>query len=509
MVITQSKTPSEQQKIGYFIKNLREERGFTQETFAEALATSQSAVARMEAGKQNFTLENLAKISEVLERNILGITRSIDFRITGGRPLHGSVRTNYSKNGAINMIAASLLNHGKTILHGIPKIEEVYRYIEILQGFGIEVKWTNDDTIEINPPAQLNFNNPNNEVIRQTRSFTFVGGLLHFSNSFFYPHSGGCKMGERTIAAHKYSLEKLGVKIITKDTGYSISYKKLKPATIPLYESSDTGAINALVAASGIPGVTTIKFAPPNYQVQDVCFLLEKMGIEIEGIGTTTLIVHGKPQVNETVEHYNSEDPIESMFFITAGIMTDSKLTITHCPINFIELELEKLTHMRLKFKVSKKYLSNNGRTELVDITIFPSKLVALHDKLHTQPFPGLQNDNLPFFVPIATKARGTTLIHDWTWENRAIYFTELNNLGASIRLVDPHRIFVEGPTKLRSAQIVSPPALRPTAAIFLAMLGAEGTSTLRNVYSMKRGYADIAERLNALGAHITVLTGV
>jgi UDP-N-acetylglucosamine 1-carboxyvinyltransferase len=116
--------------------------------------------------------------------------------------------------------------------------------------------------------------------------------------------------------------------------------------------------------------------------------------------------------------------------------------------------------------------------------------------------------DNLPFFVPIANMAEGTTLIHDWVYENRAIYFTELNRLGADIKLLDPHRALVTGPQKLRAAQIVSPPALRPTAIILIAMLGAEGTSMLRNVYSIKRGYADVAERLNSIGANIQVIKG-
>jgi UDP-N-acetylglucosamine 1-carboxyvinyltransferase len=175
----------------------------------------------------------------------------------------------------------------------------------------------------------------------------------------------------------------------------------------------------------------------------------------------------------------------------------------------FLTLELEKLKRMGLKYKLSKKYFAKNGRTELVDITVSPSKLIAPPDKIHTQPFPGINNDNLPFFVPIACMTEGQTLIHDWTWENRAIYFTELNRLGADIKLLDPHRALVTGVHRLRGAQIVSPPALRPTAIILIAMLAAEGTSMLHNVYSIKRGYADIAERLNSIGAKITVLRGV
>jgi UDP-N-acetylglucosamine 1-carboxyvinyltransferase len=197
------------------------------------------------------------------------------------------------------------------------------------------------------------------------------------------------------------------------------------------------------------------------------------------------------------------------MFFLAAAIVTKSKLTVARCPIDFLELELEKLKRMGQVYKLSKIYLAKNSKTKLVDITTIPSELTAPHDKIHALPFPGINMDNLPFFVPIACLATGQTLIHDWVYENRAIYFTELNRLGADIKLLDPHRALVNGNKKLKGAQIVSPPALRPTAIILIAMLAAEGTSVLRNVYSIKRGYADIAERLNSIGAKITVLRGV
>lgn len=509
LVMAKSSAANDQAKIGNFIKDLREERGITQSELAEALATSQSAVARMEKGEQNLTLAQLAKVGDLLGRRIISLSKSIDFEVTGGRPLSGTVRTNYSKNGAVNMLCAALVNRGKTVLHGIPRIEEVNRYVEILESLGVSVRWSGNDTLEIVPPKALSFDKMDLEAARRTRSFTFVGALIHWSKSFAFPHSGGCKMGERTIAAHKFGLAKFGVRVKTNAHAYEITREKLKPADFVLYESSDTGAIAMIIAAAGTPGKTTIRFAPPNYQVQDVCFLMEKMGVKIEGIGTTTLVIHGREAIDESVEHWNSEDPIESMFFLAAGIVTRSTLTVARVPIEFIELELEKLRHMGVKMALSKPYLSNNGRTKLVDVTVKPSRLTAPNDKLHAQPFPGIQNDNLPFFVPIATQAKGTTLIHDWTWENRAIYFTELNKLGANVRLVDPHRAFIEGPTKLRAAQIVCPPALRPSAVILIAMLAAEGTSVLHNVYSITRGYEEIAERLNALGAKVRVIKGM
>ncbi|MEK7136085.1 MAG: UDP-N-acetylglucosamine 1-carboxyvinyltransferase, partial [Patescibacteria group bacterium] len=254
---------------------------------------------------------------------------------------------------------------------------------------------------------------------------------------------------------------------------------------------------------------TTIRFAPPNYQVQELCFFLQSAGVKIEGIGTTNLVVEGLNKLDIPLEYYNSEDPIESMMFIAIAATTGSKLNIKRCPIDFLAVELLKLEKMGLKFKTSKRYKSYNGRTDLVDIDVFPSSLKAPADKIHALPYPGINSDNLPFFVPIATQATGTTLIHDWMWENRAVYFTELNRLGAQVTLADPHRVFVTGKTPLKVAQVVCPPALRPAMIIFIAMLAAPGTSILRNIYSINRGYEEIASRLNAIGADIKVIGGL
>ena len=495
--------------LGEFIKNLREERGWTQNELAEEMQTSQSAIARMENGEQNLTTEHLNEISKIFGRKIINPSNSIDFQIEGGRELSGKIKTNPSKNGAMGLLCAALLNDGKTILHNIPQIEEVKRLLEVYESVGIKVKWLGKNSLEILPPKVYAMEKMEKEAAGKIRSaLMMIGALVHKISKFNLPHAGGCKMGNRTIAAHRYALEELGVKIKTKEECYEIVGVKSnkKNHEIILYESSDTAAENALICAALFEGETTIRFAPPNYQVQDVCFFLENCGVKIEGIGTTTLTVHGVEKIDKEIEHYNSEDPIESMMFISAAITTNSNITITHCPIRFLELELYKLQKMGLKFHKSKIYFSQNSRTELVDLEIKKSKLVAPQDKLHAQPYPGINVDNLPFFVPICAVAQGRTLINDWMWENRAIYFTELNRLGGNIVLLDPHRVFVYGPTKFKSAQIVCPPALRPAVIILIAMLGASGTSVLRNIYSISRGYEDIANRLNSIGAKIKVV---
>lgn len=499
-----------QQKIGYFIKSLREERELTQEDLAKELGTTQSVVARMETGKQNFSTKELLKISKILNRKVLTISESIDFQIRGGKKLSGSIATNFSKNGSVALLAASLLNKNKTTLHGISRIEEVYRLIEIMESIGVTVRWTDKNTVDITPPEKFTLSSLDKISAAKIRSsLMLIGALVHHESTIKLPHAGGCKMGNRTIAAHRFGLEKLGVHIHTEHDHYVVNVRKLKPADIVLYEAGDTATNNLLLAAALIHGKTTLRFASANYMVQEVCFFLEKMGVHIDGIGTATLTVHGITQFDAPIEYHNSEDPIESMMFIAAAATTGSELTITRAPIDFLSVELLKLEKMGLKFSLSKKYLSYNGRTQLIDITVRPSTFKALADKIHAQPYPGINSDNLPFFVPIATRARGTTLIHDWMWEDRAVYFTELNRLGAHVALADPHRVFVTGETQLKAGQVVCPPALRPATIILIAMLAAEGTSILRNVYSINRGYEEIATRLNSIGADIKVLGGI
>jgi UDP-N-acetylglucosamine 1-carboxyvinyltransferase len=505
-----------QQKIGYLIKSLRRRRGLTQKEFADLLKTSQSAVARMEKGDQNFTTKELSKISEVLNHSIISVSDSIDFEIHGGKKLKGSISVNTSKNGALFIMFGALLNKGKTILRDVPKIEDINRVLELFENIGVNVRWIDEHDLEIIPPKKFKIERLLHESAGRIRSgLMLMGSLIHFEREFKLSQAGGCKMGLRTIAAHSYGLEELGIQTKVEKDGYRVfvpKNKKVHGAKVVMYEMSDTATANVLFAAARIPEETIIKFASSNYQVQDVCFFLQNLGVRIEGVGTSTLKVKGISEINTDIEHYVSEDPTEAMMFLAAGIVTSSEITIQRTPIDFLELELLKLKKMGLKYEVGKGYKSKNGRTNLADVKIKPSKLKALDDKIHAQPYPGINTDNLPFFASIAAFADGITLIHDWMWENRAIYFTELNRLGVSTELMDSHRIKIFGNSdgsKYSPAQIVCPPALRPATIILIAMLGIEGKSILRNVYSIRRGYEEITKRLNSLGADIRVIKGV
>ena len=507
---THQKTPSAPdltRHLATLIHALRTERGITQKAFAHQLGTTQSAVARIEAGEQNISTEMLSRISDVFNRDIVNISSgALNIRIEGGKKLSGIVETKTSKNAAVALLAASLLNKSTTTLRNVPRIEEVNRLSEVLESIGVHLKRIGNDLV-ITPPKQLRLSKLNGQAGSKTRSILlFLGPLIHLRRSFTLPQSSGCKLGTRTIRPHLYALEELGVSIETKHDHYRVEADRLTPATICLYEAGDTVTENALMAAALIPGTTVIKYASANYQVQDLCHFLKRLGVEIDGVGTSTLTVHGVHTINTPVEYELTEDPIESMFFLATAAVTRSAITITRCPIDFLELELLTLQKMGFRYTCSPRYTARNGVTQLVDITTRPSRLTALDDKIAPRPYPGLNIDNLPFFAVIATQADGQTLIHDWVFENRAIYYKELDKLGADTILADPHRLYINGPTALKPQEVISPPALRPAAIILIGMLAAKGTSTLRNIYSINRGYEDLIERLNGLGADITFI---
>lgn len=501
-----------QQKIGELIGRIRNQRGLTQKELADKLGTSQSAINRIEAGKQNVTLEMLARISDVLNKELISLgSNSLNFRVEGGRKLRGAIDTKVSKNAAVGLLCAALLNKGTTTLKKAPRIEEVFRLIEVLQSIGVKVTWLEDGGLEIKPPKTLKLADMDVKAARKTRSvIMYLGALMHRYKEFKLPYAGGCKLGKRTVAPHLYALEEFGVEVITKNNYYQATVKKKPAKDVTLYEMGDTVSENILMAAALTDGVTILRNISSNYMVQEMCFFLETCGVKIDGIGTNLLTVHGMKELDKDIVYAPSEDPIEAFSFIAAAITTNSHITVRRCPIDFLRVEMLRLEKMGCKFRISKPYLAENKRTQLVDINTLESEnLTAPEDKVHALTHPGINMDNLPFFAPIVARAKGTTLIHDWSYEDRALYLTELRKLGVDVRLADPHRVYITGPSKFEPADINCPPALRPAVIVLITMLAAPGTSILRNIYSITRGYEDFAERLNSLGAHITVLRDI
>ena len=511
MTVTELSPDTAMHRIGALVRDARRHRGLTQQQLAERLGTSQSAVARIEQGGQNLTLELLGRLSAALESELIrvGPAGPTHLRVTGGRLLSGSVEVKSSKNAAVALLCAALLNRGRTTLRNVARIVEVERILDVLRSIGVSATWDeNGHDLTLVVPEQLDLAGIDADAARRTRSIImFLGPLLHRAPEFELPYAGGCDLGTRTVQPHMIALRPFGLEIEARAGEYhgTVTPTGATSRTIVLTERGDTVTENALLAAARAEGITTIRNASSNYMVQDLVLYLQLLGVQIEGLGTTTLTVHGQPVLDADVDYTISEDPVEAMSLLTAGIVTCSELTVRRAPVEFLEIELAVLAEMGLRYELSPEYLADNGHTRLADITIHPSQLRAPIDKIHPMPFPGLNIDNLPFFAVIAAQAEGATMIHDWVYDNRAIHLSDLTRLGADVRLLDPHRVLVDGPTHWSSAEVVCPPALRPAVCILLAMLAAKGTSVLRNVDIIARGYEHLYERLVEIGAAIEV----
>ena len=421
--------------------------------------------------------------------------------------MRGTIVNQSAKNSAVAILCAAVMIRGKVSLVDLPEIEEVDRIIELLQSIGLKIVKKEKGKIELDASEELQMEMIDRHASEVTRSSVLLwGALAARSKGYRLYKSGGCRLGNRTVRPHWYALEKFGVKIESKADFYEVKNSALRSADIVMYESGDTTTENAVMAAVLSPGVSTIKMASANYMVQDLCYFLNEAGAKIEGIGTTTLTITGVKTLKPVKDYPIMPDPIVAMTFLSAAITTGSRLTVKNCPLEFLELELCKLEVLGQKFKIKDKRKSENGQFVIVDIEVTPSPLTALPDKIYGRPFPGLNIDNLPLFVPILTQAEGRTLVHDWAYENRAVYYLELQKLGADITLLDPHRVWVEGPIKFKANEVIAPVALRPAVNILICMLAASGKSILRNISAIDRGYEDLYATLNKAGADIKLI---
>jgi UDP-N-acetylglucosamine 1-carboxyvinyltransferase len=427
-----------------------------------------------------------------------------NFRVEGGYNLSGSIKTSAGKNSPIAILFASLLVRGVVTLRNISHVAEIDRVLEMLESVGVVVRWVDSTTLRLDTTPDIDMDNIDRVACRATRvALLFLGALATRKEIYKIYKSGGCELGERTVRPHLYALNKFGIQVTSVDGYYDVYNDDVKANDIVMYEAGDTATENAILAATLAPGKSTIKFASANYMVQDMCHFLCTAGAQISGIGTSTITVSGVTELHSDVSYDIMPDPVDAMAWVSLGITTGSTLTVEHCPIDFIELELEHLKIMGQSLDISEKYKSASGHFDLVDIGIRPSALTALPDKLHPLPYPGINIDSIPLFVPILAKAEGASLVHDWVYENRAIYYLELQKLGVKMILLDPHRVIIEGPSNLVAGEITCPPAIRPGMAILITMLAAKGTSLLSQVYPIDRAYDNLLERLQSVGAHI------
>lgn len=430
------------------------------------------------------------------------------FIIEGGRPLKGQVSIQGSKNAALPILAAALLTPEKCVIERVPRIEDVFRMIELIKSLGVRVFWENETTVSI-CAAHLSPDTLDQELVGRFRaSVLVVGPLLGRCGKLQFVEPGGCQIGARSLQTHLRGLAALGVKVkngaVRLGTGerrvtvssYHFDAAAVRPADVVLDEFSVTATENILLAAAAVAGATTIQLAAAEPHVQDLCRALTMMGASVWGIGTHTLRITGA----KTLKGFKvrlSPDMLDMGTFLVAAAATHGHILLKGVVREHCVSVCQKAEMMGIRLK----FLSSGGPSEEHDLMVdAPRPLKAV--RIQTMPFPGFPTDLQALFGLLATQARGTSLIHDTLYEGRLKYLDELAKMGAQTFVADPHRAIVAGPTTLVGREIQTFD-IRAGATLVIAGLVAKGRTILRNSYQVDRGYERIDERLRQLGASI------
>jgi len=411
------------------------------------------------------------------------------FIINGGKELKGEIEVRGSKNAAGPALIACLLTKDECIVDNIPFIEDISNILEILKSMGVKVEKIGEEKVKINAEIVMSEKMDFEKASKTRISVLFFGSLLARVKNFKMPPPGGDRIGLRPVSVQLRALEKLGAKIERRDNVYEVNCEKLKGKEIVLEEFSVTATEAVMLAAVLAEGKTVIKGAAAEPHVQDLGEMLLKMGAKIEGLGTHTIKIEGVKKLHGCT-HSVIPDPIEAGTFIVIGAMALGKIKVTGVDLSHLDLFLAKLEEMGVNLEKGNDYV----------LVSHSPKLNAV--KVQALPYPGFPTDLLPIIIPLLLSAKGKSLVHDPLYENRFNYIQELKKMGADIEMVDPHRTFVFGPTKLSGAAIDSWD-IRAGACLVIAALSAQGKTTIDNVFQIDRGYERIEERLQKLGADI------
>jgi len=411
------------------------------------------------------------------------------FIINGKKELAGEIEVRGSKNAAGAALAAVLLTKEECVIDNLPIIEDIKNTIEILKSLGVKVEWLSERKIKVKAESISSEKIDFNKVSKTRISVLFFGSLLARFKKFQISAPGGDVIGLRPIDTQLKALEKMGAKITKKGDIYSIERGELTGREIVLSEFSPTATESLMLAAVLAKDRTVIKGAASELSVQDLGKMLFKMGAKIKGHGTHTVEIEGVGRLHGCV--YTVEpDHLEAGTFIIAGALTPGKVVVKNVNFDYLDLFLDKLEEIGVKMEKMKN-----------QIVVWHSPDLKAA-KVQALPYPGFPTDLLPVVVPILTKARGRSLIHDPLYENRFSYILELRKMGGDIEIVDPHRAFVFGPTNLEGITIDSSD-IRAGAGLIIAALMAGGKTTINNVFQIDRGYEKIEERLQKIGADI------
>ncbi len=418
------------------------------------------------------------------------------YHIEGGHPLKGRIRASGNKNAALPCIAATLLAAEPVTLRNIPEIEDVLVMLEICRALGASVDRLDRNAWRIDGSGIVAADVPAPLAARVRASILFAGPLLARFGRVTLPPPGGDVIGRRRLDTHFLALEELGARIEIDGT-FQFTANKLKGTGIFLDEASVTATENAVMAAALAEGQTIIRNAASEPHVQDVCRLLNAMGASVSGIGSNILTIEGVASLHGA-DFAIGTDYMEVGSFIGLAAVTRGDIVIEGVVPD--DLRMMKLAFGRLGISWS---------IDGDELSIHPGQAMRVVPdsggqipKIDDAPWPGFPPDLTSIMTVVATQVEGTILVHEKMFESRMFWVDKLIGMGARIVLCDPHRAVVSGPARLRGDSLTSPD-VRAGMALVIAALCAEGTSTIKNVYQIERGYERIADRLRALGARI------
>ncbi len=418
------------------------------------------------------------------------------YEIEGSFPLKGSIKTSGNKNAALPCLAATLLTDESVTLKNLPDIEDVHVMLEILKTLGSSIKRVNKNTYQIKT-TDIKQNDIPVELAKQIRaSILFAGPLLSRTGKVTLPPPGGDVIGRRRLDTHFLALKELGARVEI-DGQFILQANKLKGEDIFLDEASVTATENAIMASVLAEGKTVIRNAASEPHVQDLCNMLNAMGAKITGIGSNILYIEGVKKLHGT-EFKVSPDYMEVGSFIGLAAVTRSEIVIEDAAPQFLRMTKLAFAKLGIHWEVEGENIRIPAGQEL---KVNPD-LGGMVPKIDDAPWPGFPPDLISIALVVASQVDGIILIYEKMFESRMFFVDKLIGMGARIVLCDPHRAVVSGPSRLRGSELVSPD-VRAGMAMVIAALCAEGRSTIHNVYQIERGYENITERLQKLGAKI------
>lgn len=428
------------------------------------------------------------------------------FEVLGGQRLEGAIVPQGAKNEALQILCATLLTEEKIYISNIPAIRDVELLIELLKGLGVEVEKQSANSYSFQAKSiDLDYfttENYHKNARRIRGSVMLLGPLLARFGKAYLPKPGGDKIGRRRLDTHFHGFEQLGAvfKYDADQDLYYLESRGLEGSYILMDEISVTGTANILMAAVLASGVTKIYNAACEPYIQQLCKLLNRMGAKISGISSNLLVIEGVGSLGGG-EHEVLPDMIEIGSFIGLAAMTQSQITIKDAHINELGIIPNIFNRMgiQMEFRGDDIFIPFQERYEIQ--TFIDGSIMTIYDS----PWPGFTPDLMSIILVVATQAKGSVLIHQKMFESRLFFVDKLIDMGAQIILCDPHRATVIGLNRrnqLRGIAMTSPD-IRAGVALLIAALSAKGKSIIHNINQIDRGYQQIDQRLNALGAQI------